>query len=277
MHKVTLMLPPEPDLLRWQEAVQDAILSPNGALNAQLTHWLRPQGASREQRVGVYVDAYVLRLTEALRSNYPALHQLLGDDEFDHMARRYLANHPSTHTSIRWFGQYLSGFLQVETPYANIPSIAELADFEWALRYTIDAADAQIITLEALQTIEPASWGALTFSLHPSLCVLFFEWNSPQIWSALLADEPLPDPVAHAMHWLVYRQPDLMTGWRSATALEATAINSIRRGNSFADLCEELSQQLDDIDSIPLVAATFLKAWVEQGLVCAPPPTYQKE
>jgi hypothetical protein len=69
------------------------------------------------------------------------------------------------------------------------------------------------------------------------------------------------------MHWLVYRQPNLVTGWRSATAQEIAALNSIHRGLNFSDLCEELSQLLEDIDSIPLTAATFLKSWVEQGLV----------
>ncbi len=267
------MLQPEPDLLRWQNAVQNAILSPNSTLHDQLTHWLRTQGASREQRVGVYVDAYVLRLTEALRTNYPALHQLLGDDEFDRMACRYLAKHPSTNTSIRWFGKYLSGFLRAATPYANIPSIAELADFEWALRHTIDAADADILTLEALQAIDPQSWATLTFSLHPSLSILRFQWNTPQIWHALTRDEQPPEPVPQALHWLVYRQPSLVSNWRSAMALEIAALNSIQRGASFADLCEELSLLLDDSDAIPLTAATFLRTWVEQGLVSLPQRT----
>lgn len=192
----------DPELLHWQEAVQKAILSPTSDLKAQLACLLRMGGAGPQQRIGVYVDAYVLRLAEALRTNYPALHQLLGDNEFDRMACHYLAAHPSSHTSIRWFGQQLSTFLRTESPYANIPSIAELAEFEWALRHTIDAADAALITLETLQAIEPESWATLTFSLHPALSILLFEWNSPQIWSALVADEQVPDPA-----------PNPCTGW----------------------------------------------------------------
>jgi hypothetical protein len=261
------MLQPEFRLREWQDAVQGTILAPGSAQRIRVTGWLKSDGASPEKRLGVYVDAYVLRLLEALRTNYPAVHQLLGDDDFDDMACRYLAAHPPSHTSIRWFGQHLSDFLAIQTPYANIPSIAELAEFEWALRHTIDAADADILTLEALQAIAPQSWATLTFSLHPSLSILFFEWNAPQLWNALTADEHLPEPVAQAMHWLVYRQPNLVTGWRSATALEIAALNTINCGLSFADLCEELSQRLDDSESTPLTAATFLKSWVEQGLV----------
>lgn len=259
---------PELELLQWQETIQQTILSPdNGVLKTTLTGWLRSNGADKEMRIGVYVDAYVLRLLEALRTNYPALHQLLGDDEFDRMACRYLATHPPSHTSIRWFGVHLSDFFRHEAPYVSIPSIAELADFEWALRHTIDAADAEILSVESLQAIAPESWATLTFSLHPSLSILSFQWNTPQIWNALMADDPMPDPVAQTMHWLVYRQSNLVTGWRSATALEIDGLSSINRGLNFSDLCEELGQLLEDIDSIPLTAATFLKSWVEQGLI----------
>jgi hypothetical protein len=261
------MLQPDAGLLRWQEDVQHAILTPDSTLTAQLARRLRVQGASAEQRINVYVAAYVLRLGEALRTNYPALHQLLGDEEFDRMACRHLATHPPAHTSIRWFGQHLADFLSRELPYANIPSIGELAEFEWALRHTIDAADAQRITVEALQMIEPESWAALTFSVHPSVSILHFHWNAPQIWSALVTDTPLPEPLGQDMHWLVYRQPSLVTGWRSATTAEVIALNGINNGASFADLCEELGDQVDDAQSIPLLAATFLKSWVEQGLV----------
>ena len=266
----------EPELVHWQEATQKAILSPGSDLTAQLARLLRVGEASPQQRIGVYIDAYVLRLAEALRTNYPAVHQLLGDNEFERMACRYLATHPSSHTSIRWFGQHLSRYLRTEPPYANIPSIAELAEFEWALRHTIDAADAELITLETLQAIGPESWATLTFSLHPALSILLFEWNSPQIWSALMADEQVPDPAPLSMHWLVYRQPNLVTGWRSASILEIHALACIDRGGSFADLCEALDYESEDTDSIPLLAATFLKSWVEQGLVATRQPTHQK-
>ena len=84
-----------------------------------------------------------------------------------------------------------------------------------------------------------------------------------------MADQQLPEPVAQEMHWLVYRQPNLVTGWRSATTAEIVALNSINRGSNFADLCEELGDHIEDAQSIPLVAATFLKSWIEQGLVSA--------
>ena len=37
-------------------------------------------------------------------SNYPALHRLLGDQDFGKLCSDYLRQHPPVHASIRWFG-----------------------------------------------------------------------------------------------------------------------------------------------------------------------------
>ena len=41
-------------------------------------------------RLGIYYDAYRLRIIEALASAYPNLKKLLGDDLFDSTARTYI-------------------------------------------------------------------------------------------------------------------------------------------------------------------------------------------
>lgn len=260
-------------LLKWQEAVQESILSTQDERRAAVLSWIKqgtalpPESIDVEARLGVYVDAYVLRLGEALRANYPAVHQLLGDDDFDALVRRYLKAHPPAHASIRWFGEHLAVFLAQEEPYSVVPAIAELAAFEWALRHTIDAADAAVLAPEYLYSLNPQSWGELTFRVHPSLTILTLSWNAPQIWRALTAAKAPPAPVQQADFWLVYRQPDLVTGWRSASALEVTALENIARGQSFSDLCEDLCNLTEDVDAVPLTAATFLRDWVSQGLL----------
>jgi hypothetical protein len=266
-------------LSKWQAMVQENILSPTTEHKNKILPWLRQGGACAETRLGVYIDAYVLRLLEALRTNYPVIHQLLGDDYFDVMACRYLKIYPPQHASIRWFGHHLSDFLKKETPYMNVPSLAELADFEWALRHTIDAADINLVTSEYLQSLAPETWGELAFHLHPSLTILKLDWNVAQIWSVLSgtlsstghSEKNIPEPVLQPGFWLVYRQPDLVSGWRSATPLEVAALESVYHGLNFADLCEEMCNLTDDVESIPMTAATFLRAWVEQGLLSLRP------
>src|SRR5262245_3775745 len=83
--------------------------------------------------LGVYRDAYVLRLLEALETNHPALKRMLGDPDFDRLGRAYIARHPSRHFSIRWFGSELAAFAGATPPWAERPAVIELIRFEWAL------------------------------------------------------------------------------------------------------------------------------------------------
>ncbi len=63
------------------------------------------------QRLAVYGNAYGYRLIDALSDNYPAVHTLMGDDDFYEMTYAYMAAHPSKHFSLRYFGHQLEGFL----------------------------------------------------------------------------------------------------------------------------------------------------------------------
>ena len=62
---------------------------------------------SAEQRMALYGNAYVLRLKEALSTDYERLHSYLGDDLFDSLMQRYIEHYPSQHLSLRYFGQYM--------------------------------------------------------------------------------------------------------------------------------------------------------------------------
>ena len=70
-----------PSLLEQQRLLQASILMPD-ALAAVLR-------ANCSPRIAIYRDAYFARLAGALRTNFPALAALLGDQKFNELARRY--------------------------------------------------------------------------------------------------------------------------------------------------------------------------------------------
>lgn len=253
-------------LREWQDRFQQGILQAQ-AHDGVLLDNLLPGSTGKQTQLDIYRNAYVIRLGEALRSNYPALHQLLGDDDFAALARAYLDRHPPTHASIRWFGDSLAPFLAGRAPYDRLPVLSELARFEWALRHTIDAADAEVITVESLQAIAPERWGDLRFALHPSASVMQLQWNTPQIWQALTAEQAPPGPEQRAMNWLIHRQPDLVGAWRSVPELELAALRCLAGGGSFSDICEAVATLASAEGEGALRSAEILRLWVEQGLI----------
>lgn len=253
-------------LREWQRRFQQNVLQPE-VVDQVLLHNLSPGSINKQAQIDIYRNAYLIRLVDALRSNYPALHHILGDRDFDMMGRRYLKQCPPTKASIRWFGNSLSHFLEKQVPYDGLPALSELARFEWALRHTIDAADSKVVRVETLQAILPEHWGALRFALHPSATIMKLQWNTPQVWQALSDGVPPPDPDRQAMTWLIHRRPDRVGAWRSVSALEQAALDCLARGGCFSDICEVVSESLSAGEDCASQSAQLLRLWVEQGLI----------
>jgi hypothetical protein len=250
-------------LHEWQQHFQKAIV--NATLSDELP--LQSQGLSPELSIGIYANAYRERLHEALRSNYPALHLLLGDDDFANLAYSFIDKHPSQATSIRWFGELIPHYLQNNEPYSSVPAFSELAQFEWALRHSVDAADATRIDGAYLQNLSTEEWLSLHCDLHPSLTILHFDWNVPQVWQALDEEQEPPPPTPLNCYWFVYRGEDLMTQWRSAENHEAAAIQLWKQNKDFTAICELFAQHSDNSENPAVTAASYMRTWVEQGLL----------
>jgi hypothetical protein len=249
----------------WQQQLQHAIL--DGAASEGLLREVRRFGVIAQQRIGVYRDAYFLRLAEALASNYPAIALYLGETDFNALAQAYTTAYPSRHASIRWFGDRLDALLASQAPWSSNPVLHELARFEWALRHTVDAADAPVLTVEVLQALPPEHWPELLLTLQPAVTLLHLDWNTPAVWRCLVDEQPVSAPQAGARHWLVYRRQDLMAMWRSAAPDEARLLSLISNGITFADLCGVMAEHNDHIESIPARAAALLRLWVSAGLL----------
>src|SRR5215471_4865055 len=122
-----------------QRAFQDYVLAGSDVFTAQVRDTSK---ADRVTLLDVYRDGYALRLIEVLTNDFPGVLAMAGPEEFDAMARAYIAAHPSHHPSVRWFGKRLAEFLAATAPYDRTPAAAEMARFEWALSAAFDSVDA---------------------------------------------------------------------------------------------------------------------------------------
>jgi hypothetical protein len=219
------------------------------------------------ERLGIYRNAYQVRLIEALDDTYPKLHAVLGDEVFMALGRAFVATHPSVHRSIRWYGGELAEFLRRISPYAKQPILAELALLEWTLAEVFDSADAEPKSRASLNAIDPSAWSDLRFEFHPSLRRLHLQWNTTAVWQAMSDETAPPDPhcAEHAVPWLLWRR-DLQNYFRSMPADEAAALDAALRGANFGEICAALAEWLSE-DEIPLRAAGLLGIWADSGII----------
>jgi Putative DNA-binding domain len=218
-------------------------------------------------RLGIYRNAYQVRLIDALSDTYPVLHALLGDEVFMALGEAFVASHPSVHRSIRWYGAELKDFLSQWAPCNEQPLLAEIALLEWTLAEVFDAVDADSLQRAALSAVDPSRWSGLRFEFHPSLRRLQFNWNTAAVWKAMSAGDTPLAPAANdaSVPWLLWRQ-DLQNYFRSMSGPESAALDAAVRGATFGEICEALNAWLPE-EQIPPAAASFLGAWADGGII----------
>lgn len=222
---------------------------------------------SVETRLGIYKNAYTLRLIESLNTSFPALYAYLGTEEFEKLCHSYIKAHPSPYRSIRWYGDVLADFIKTYFD-ASYAYLAELADFEWNMTLAFDAADDKVLTIDEMAAVNPELWADMTFTVHSSVRRVNYFWNSVSLWQTLIKDEDLPEMLSNSrpLSWVLWRSPDFMIQYYSLSEEEAWALDALRQGKSFGELCEGLCQWVA-VEEVGMKAASYLKNWIQNGML----------
>lgn len=220
---------------------------------------------SAQQRMYFYGNAYVLRLKEALSTDYERLHAYLGDALFDSLLQQYIKRYPSHHPSLRYYGQSMLELVKQLKPFSELPEVAEIARIEQAFGNSFDAADAPCVTINQLSELEPDAWPGLSLRFRDTVQLLPQHHNSFQIWRALAAGEAPPPKVSDPATWLIWRQ-DLVSRYRALDIAELAALRIALAGANFAEVCEALLEHYPDAET-PRRAVGFLQQWIHDQLL----------
>ncbi len=255
-----------PRLAELQSSLQAAILDNDDAVLPLIRDSAKE---NRKALLGVYRNAYALRLIEALKVEYEFLHGFFGETEFTAMARAYIGAHLSRSPNIRWIGAALPDFLAATAPYTTSPVIADLARLEKALNDAFDAADSPVAGQEVLAGVPADAWGRLVIEFHPSLRLVCLRTNAAAILAAVRKGET--PPAGHLLgteaRYVAWRQ-DGIAKFRPLEAEEAMAITSAFDKVPFAILCEMIATYADP-DTAAARAAGYLAGWFQSELIAS--------
>jgi hypothetical protein len=213
-------------------------------------------------RLGVYADAYTLRLVEVLAESYPAVQMALGAKRFASLVSRFVKQHPSRFRSARAYGEQLPQWLGAQLQGPQGTGMADLARFEWDVAGAFDAADAPALEPARLAAVAPADWPGLRFQFSPSLRRLCVSSNCVAWWRFACAGAARPTRwrASCPQQWLVWRS-DLAVYYRRLSQSETRVLDAALAGQSFGELCEQLES--------PAQAASLLHGWLGEGLMSA--------
>ena len=269
-------------LAELQSLFQAAVLTGDAEDGALLDVVAPPREADRPTMMGVYVNAYRLRLAEFLDEDFPALRVLLGDDDFEALVEAYIDENPSRLRNARWYTTRLPEFMQESENWSANALAIGLALFERALTDAYDAADAPAQSIETLAEFSPQDWPRLGFTFHPSLRLIEVAAGVLDAYAAATADEQDEEAAradeddegaledrpldASESETIAIWRADLDPAYRQLDPDEHLALFEAMAGQSFGDICHFVAFQ-NEGQSATERLARFLVTWFSEGLV----------
>ena len=146
------------------------------------------RGPGAAQRLQIYRNNLFEGLSDALRAVFPVLAQLVGDDFFRPLARRFIAAHPLRAAQLQGFGRELPAFLAGLPTAPDWPYLADVAALEWAWHEVYHAADAAPLRPEHLARVPTARQRDLRLALVPAARLVASPYPMLRIWQAHQGD-----------------------------------------------------------------------------------------
>jgi hypothetical protein len=215
------------------------------------------------ERIGIYADMYLWRLTDSLREDYPKLAALLGDERFLALAEAYSREHPSDRPDLGQFGRHLPAFLR-RFPAPERADVADLAALEWARSEVFFEAPATPVGRDALAALSPGAFPEARLAVISALRVLLLDHDATAVWRRLEHGEPAGDPVAGRTAVVVWRAGFEVFHARVELD-EARAIDAAIAGEPLSLVCAHFERRED-----PAAAAfAALSSWLDEGWIAA--------
>lgn len=190
-------------------SVEEAIASPGAALvfpADRLAEVVLPsETMTPSERVGVYHGMYLMRMEEALETDYPVIRYHLGDVAFSHLVEAYVGRYPSRSYTLNRLGDHLPQFFLDQPDRAQASFLHDLARLELAMTQVFDEEESPVISAEELESLTPDAWENARLRPISAFRLLEFKYSVIPHLIAYHENRPSPNPRRRASWVALYR------------------------------------------------------------------------
>jgi hypothetical protein len=179
-----------PSLRELQTNLMRALLDGETGCAAPL---IAARGIAPEHVLGVYAGNVAANFIESVRSSYPAIRRLVGEDYFGQCARGFHVRHPSRSGDLQPAGACFAQYLAELHGDDEFRYLGEVARLEWLIQETLLAADHGPLDLAKLGTVAAGAYGDLRLHLHPSARLFVSNFPCADIWEANVRSDAEPE------------------------------------------------------------------------------------
>jgi hypothetical protein len=199
---------------------------------------------SAEERLAVYQYAYIARLVECMRAEFPVLCRAVEQEPFDDLAAMFVATHPPTSYTLIELGRAFPAFLAANMP-ADLPgrqALAELAELEWLTNEVFNGPGVEQEPPLDLAEFVPENWETLRLALAP--CVRLMQVATPvHEYYRQLRAEQTPAPPSNLPAWLVISRRDYTVQHHNVSESLFVLLNEMQAGKPLAEVIAMLAMR----------------------------------
>lgn len=231
---------------------------------------LPSQRLTVEERLRVYQSAYLARLGECLRGEFPAVVAAVGDDTFNEFAVAYIERYPPGSYTLGELGRRFPEFLAELRPPKTDDApdfgdfLVDLARYERTISEAFDTEGPETdrIRPEKRRAVrEPAEFAAGSIEFYPCVRRLRCDFPVHEYRSAVRRNEspPLPEPCA--THLLIARQEFIVRRW-VIPEWQSTMVERLQSGETIADT---LATIIDE--TTPDAMESVFREWTSRQVI----------
>ena len=139
--------------------------------------------------LAVYRNTVIHGAVEALRSNYPVVAQIVGDEMLEGIAVEYASANPPRSPVLALYGEAFPDWLKQQVWVADLPYLPDVATAERLHVECLMAADAEPLAAGDLSELS-----GLRLRLHPAVRFTWLQTPAMSIW--LAHQQPVPSEIA---------------------------------------------------------------------------------
>src|ERR1700730_4864919 len=143
------------------------------------------------RRFAVYRNNVVVGLGKALKSRFPVVEKIVGEEFFAAMAGVFVKEQPPRSPVLAIYGDEFPAFIAVFEPARGLPYLADVARLEATRTRSYHAADATPLGAEHFAAFDRHAVGAIRVDMHPSTGIVRSAYPIVTIWAMNSGEQEL--------------------------------------------------------------------------------------
>lgn len=135
------------------------------------------------KRFSVYRNNVIVSLMDALKAAYPSILAIMGEENFNKLARIHATSFPPKSAMMQTYGDEFPEFLKNFKPLRKSPFLVDVAKAEKAWLTAFHALDAEPLKPEVLSGFSPEETMQLSFKFHPATALIKSEFPIMDLFS----------------------------------------------------------------------------------------------